>query len=105
MNFLVPEELFYTKNHEWLNVDETLVTLGLTDFRVDQLGEILFLDLPDEGDTVNLGQIFSSIESVKAIHDFVSPVSGTVIEVNHAVYDEPGALNDDPFNEGWIVRI
>jgi glycine cleavage system H protein len=105
VNFQVSDEIYYARNGEWIQVDENLVTVGLTDFRLYQLGEVLFLDLPEAGKLVHQGEDFFSIESAKVIHDFVSPVTGTIIEVNHSLYDNPDVLNDDPFNEGWIIRI
>lgn len=105
MNFEVSDEIYYTRNGEWIQVDENLVTVGLTDFRLDELGEILFLDLPEEGKLVHQGEDFFSIESAKIIHDFVSPVTGTIIEVNQSLSDNPDILNDDPFNEGWLIKI
>lgn len=105
MNYLVPEELYYSSSDEWFHVDENLVTIGLTDYRLNQLGEIIFLDLPDEGKSVSVGQIFFNIESVSQIHDFISPISGTVIEVNYNLYDNPGVINDDPYDGGWLVKI
>ncbi|MES2802627.1 MAG: glycine cleavage system protein GcvH [Bdellovibrionota bacterium] len=105
MNFKVSDEIYYARNGEWIQVDENLVTVGLTDFRLYELGEVLFLDLPEEGKLVRQGEDFFSIESAKLIHDFVSPVTGTIIEVNQSLYDNPDVLNDDPFSEGWIIKI
>ena len=104
-NFTVPDELYYSKSHEWAQIDENLVTVGLTDFRLNQMGEVLYLDLPEEGKNVTHGEDFFSLESVKEIHDFVSPVTGTIIEINYSIFDNPGLLNDDPYNSGWIVKI
>lgn len=105
MNYMTSEEFYYSQTGEWVQVDETLVTVGLTDFRLYQLGEVLFLDLPEDGKLVRQGEAFFSIESVKMIHDFISPVSGTIIEVNQQLFENPAILNDDPFNEGWIIKI
>jgi len=105
MNYVTSEEFYYSQNGEWVQVDENLVTAGLTDFRLNQLGEILFLDLPEAGKLVRQGEVFFSIESVKLIHDFASPVTGTIIEVNQDLYDNPNIMNDDPFNDGWIIKI
>ena len=105
MNFNVPEELYYSQNHEWAYVDENTATVGLTEFRLDQIGEVLFLDLPDEGKVVRQGESFLSIESVKIIHDFISPVSGIIMEVNQDLFENPSILNDNPFGDGWIVKI
>ena len=103
--FIVPEENYYTKDHEWAYVDENMVTVGITQFAQDQLGEIVYVDLPDEGGKVTQNDSFGVVESVKAASDLLSPVSGTVIEVNESLLDEPGKLNDDPMNEGWLVKI
>jgi glycine cleavage system H protein len=105
MAFHIPEDYYYTKEHEWAQVDENIVTVGITEFAQDQLGEVVYCDLPEEGQKVTQGTTFGVIESVKAVSDLYSPVSGTVIEVNTALMDDPSSLNDDPINEGWLVRI
>ncbi len=105
MGFIVPEDLYYTKDHEWAQVDENIVTVGITEFAQDSLGEIVYVELPEEGSKVTQNESFGVIESVKAASDLYSPVSGTVIEVNMALMDNPSVLNDDPLNEGWLVRI
>lgn len=105
MNLTVPPELYYTKNHEWASVDENVVTVGLTGYRLNEIGEVLFLDLPEDGKTVRQDEPFSTIEGVKVIHDFISPVTGTILEVNEALLEDPAKLNDDPYNEGWLVKI
>ena len=105
MGFHIPEDYYYTKEHEWAQVDENIVTVGITEFAQDQLGEVVYCDLPEEGQKVTQGTTFGVIESVKAVSDLYSPVSGTVIEVNTALMDDPSSLNDDPINEGWLVRI
>ena len=103
--FNVPEEYYYTKDHEWAQVDENVVTVGITEFAQDNLGEVVYVELPEEGQKVTQGEPFGVVESVKAVSDLVAPVSGTVIEVNSAMVDNPGALNDDPMNDGWLIRI
>ncbi len=105
MAFHLPEDYYYTKEHEWAQVDENIVTVGITEFAQDQLGEIVYVELPEEGQKVSQNQSFGVIESVKAVSDLYSPVSGTVIEVNTSLTDDPSVLNDDPINEGWLVRI
>lgn len=105
MGFIVPEDLYYTKDHEWAQVDENIVTVGITEFAQDSLGEIVYVELPEEGSKVTQNDSFGVVESVKAASDLYSPVSGTVIEVNTALMDNPSVLNDDPMNEGWLVRI
>lgn len=105
MGFIVPEDFYYTKDHEWAQVDENIVTVGITEFAQDSLGEIVYVELPEEGSKVTQNESFGVIESVKAASDLYSPVSGTVIEVNTALMDNPSVLNDDPMNEGWLIRI
>lgn len=103
--FNVPEENYYTKDHEWAQVDENVVTVGITEFAQDSLGEVVYVELPEEGQKVTQGEPFGVVESVKAVSDLVAPVSGTVIEINTAIVDNPGTLNDDPMNDGWMIRI
>lgn len=105
MAFHIPEDYYYTKEHEWAQVDENIVTVGITEFAQTQLGEVVYVDLPEEGQKVTQGTSFGVVESVKAVSDLYCPVSGTVIEVNAALMDDPASLNDDPINEGWLVRI
>lgn len=104
-SYIVPEENYYTKDHEWANVDENVVTVGVTEYAQDTLGEIVYVELPEEGQKVTQNEPFGVIESVKAVSDLFAPVSGTVIEVNEGIMDEPGVLNDDPMNDGWLIRI
>lgn len=104
-NFVIPEENYYTKDHEWAQVDENTVTVGITEFAQDALGEIVYVDLPEEGQKVTQSDPFGVVESVKAVSDLIAPVSGTVIEVNSSLTDDPGILNDDPMNNGWLLRI
>jgi glycine cleavage system H protein len=98
----IPTELFYTKNHEWLVVDENVVTFGITEFATQHMGEILYVDLPDEGDRITIESNYGTLESVKNIMDFVGPFSGTVLEVNSRLTDDPSIINDDPYGEGWL---
>jgi glycine cleavage system H protein len=103
--FIVPEEYYYTKDHEWAQVDENVVTVGITSYAQDSLGEVVYVELPEEGQKVTQGEPFGVVESVKAVSDLVAPVSGTVIEVNSSTMDNPGVVNDDPMNDGWLIRI
>ena len=103
--FHVPEDYYYTKDHEWAQVDENIVTVGITEFAQDSLGEIVYVELPEEGQKVTQGEPFGVIESVKAVSDLFAPVSGTVIEINQSLSDDPSVLNDDPINNGWLIRI
>ncbi len=101
----VPEEYYYTKDHEWAQVDENVVTVGITEYAQQQLGEVVFVDLPEEGQKVTQNESFGAVESVKAASDLIAPVSGTVIEVNTSHNEDSGLVNDDPMNEGWLIRI
>ena len=104
-NYVIPEENYYTKDHEWAQVDENLVTVGITEYAQDSLGEVVYVELPETGQKVTQGEPFGVVESVKAVSDLLAPVSGTVIEVNESVLEQPGVINDDSMNEGWLVRI
>ena len=104
MNNIV-EEYYYTKDHEWVHIDETIATIGITAYAQDQMGEIVYADLPDEGQKVLQNEPFGAIESVKAASDLYSPISGTVLEVNSTIAEDIGILNDDPTDEGWLIRV
>ena len=104
-NFHVPEDYYYTKDHEWAQVDENIVTVGITEYAQQALGEVVYAELPEEGQKVNQGEPFGVVESVKAVSDLYAPVSGTVIEVNTSLTDDPSVLNDNPMNDGWLIRI
>jgi glycine cleavage system H protein len=103
--YIIPDDFYYTKEHEWAQVDENIVTVGITQFAQEQLGEIVYLDLPEEGSKYSQGETFGVIESVKAASDLYSPVSGTVIEVNMGLLEDMSQINDDPMNTGWLIRI
>ena len=101
----VPQDLKYTKEHEWVRVEGDTVTVGITEFAQRQLGDVVYVDLPKVGARLEAEESFGSIESVKAVSDAFAPVSGSVVEVNASLNDEPEQLNDDPYGEGWIVKI
>lgn len=105
MAFHIPEDYYYTKDHEWAQVDENIVTVGITEFAQDSLGEIVYVELPEEGQKVTQNEPFGVVESVKAVSDLYAPVSGTVIEINTALTDDPAVLNDNPMIDGWLIRI
>ncbi|MDB3945343.1 glycine cleavage system protein GcvH [Gammaproteobacteria bacterium] len=98
-------DLKYTADHEWASLDQDIVTVGITDFAQDQLGELVYVELPETGVEVNAGQEVVVIESVKAAGDIKSPVKGTVVEVNSALNDDPEKVNADPTGEGWFYRV
>ncbi len=101
--FEVPDSLRYTETHEW--IDPETGRVGITDFAQDELGDIVFVDLPDEGDEFEAGDEFGIVESIKAVSDLYAPVSGEVVEVNDPLEDAPEMVNDDPYGEGWMVRF
>jgi glycine cleavage system H protein len=100
-----PDDLRYSKEHEWVRVDGSSATIGITSFAADELGDIVFVELPDAGSSLSQFAAFGVVESVKAVSDLFAPVSGTVTEVNDALRDQPELLNTDPFGAGWIARI
>ena len=101
----IPEDLQYTKSHEWVRMDGDTATIGITDHAQDELGDVVFVELPDEGATFDAGDSFGTVESVKAVSDLYTPVGGEVIEVNSALEDAPENINEDPYGEGWIVKL
>lgn len=101
----VPEDLRYTTDHEWVRPDGARLTMGITDYAQDALGDVVFVQLPEPGTTVEAGASFSEVESTKSVSDIYAPVSGTVVEVNTELTDAPQHLNDDPYGEGWICVI
>ena len=101
----IPEDLQYTKSHEWVRIEGDTATIGITDHAQDELGDVVFVELPDEGDTFDAGESFGTVESVKAVSDLYTPVGGEVVEVNSALEDAPENINEDPYGEGWIVKI
>ncbi len=100
-----PDQARYSKSHEWAMLKDGVLTLGITDFAVEHLGDIVFVDLPEKGRGVAAGDTVCEIESVKAVGEVYAPVSGTVTEVNAALGDDPAALASDPFGAGWLVKI
>jgi glycine cleavage system H protein len=101
----VPEDLRYTKDHEWAKLEGSLVRVGITDYAQDALGDVVFVQLPEPGATVNEGDSFSEVESTKSVSDIYAPLAGTVTEVNSELADAPQRLNEDPYGEGWICVI
>jgi glycine cleavage system H protein len=100
-----PDDLRYSKEHEWVRTEDSHATIGITSFAADELGDIVFIELPEVGSSLTQFGTFGVVESVKAVSDLFSPVSGTVAEVNEALRDAPELLNSDPFGAGWIARI
>ena len=100
-----PDDLRYSKEHEWVRTDDGNATIGITSFAADELGDIVFIELPEVGVQLTQFGTFGVVESVKAVSDLYAPVSGTVVEVNEALRETPELLNSDPFGEGWIARV
>jgi glycine cleavage system H protein len=101
----VPEELQYTRSHEWVRTEGDTATIGITDHAQDELGDVVFVELPEVGATFDAGDSFGTVESVKAVSDLYTPVGGEVTEVNEALGDQPEKINEDPYGEGWIVKL
>lgn len=100
-----PQDLRYLDSHEYVRLDDDIATIGITQFAIEQLGDIVFLELPDIGDTITKGDTFGTIESVKAVETLNSPVSGTVIERNEALLNAPEQVADDTYGEGWFIKV
>jgi glycine cleavage system H protein len=101
----VPSELFYARSHEWARVEDDTVVIGISHYAQDQLGEVVYIELPDVGLGASAQEELGTLESVKAVAEFVSPVGGEVVEVNERLADEPNLVNDDPYGDGWLVKI
>ena len=101
----VPEDLQYTRSHEWVRAEDETATIGITDHAQDELGDVVFVELPEVGATFDAGDSFGTIESVKAVSDLYTPVGGEVVEVNEALNDSPEKVNEDPYGDGWIIKL
>jgi glycine cleavage system H protein len=101
----VPENLHYSKDHEWISVEGDVGTVGITDHAQHSLGDVVYVELPKVGESFTAHEAFGSVESVKAVSEIFTPVSGEVTEVNESLQDEPEKVNSDPYGEGWMVRI
>ncbi|MBI2343095.1 MAG: glycine cleavage system protein GcvH [Deltaproteobacteria bacterium] len=101
----IDKECKFTKEHEWIRLEDNVVTVGITDYAQTQLGDVVFVELPDEGDTVTKGESLGVVESVKAVSDIFAPVSGEIIAANSPLKDQPEQVNADCYGEGWMVRI
>jgi glycine cleavage system H protein len=102
-----PDDLRYTKEHEWARVDKKkmIATIGITDFAQEQLGDVVYVELPEEGDEIQKEDPFGSVESVKAVSDLFAPISGTVVEVNDSLVEAPETVNEDAYGEAWMIRV
>lgn len=100
-----PQDYLYAKSHEWVRIDGDQATIGISEFAQRELGDVVFVELPDVGKTLSVGDPFGTVESVKAVSELYAPVSGEVIEVNQALLDEPETINSDPYGEGWTIKL
>jgi glycine cleavage system H protein len=100
-----PDDRHYSRSHEWVRIDGDIGTVGITDHAQKELGEIVYLELPELGHVYNAEEEFGTVESVKAVSELFTPVSGEVIEINKSAVSEPGIVNDDPFGDGWLIRV
>ncbi|KYH26516.1 glycine cleavage system H protein [Halalkalicoccus paucihalophilus] len=103
MSFEIPDDLYYLESHEWIDPDTGRI--GISEFAQDELGDVVFVELPDEGEELEQETEFGVVESIKAVSDLYSPASGTVTAVNEALFDRPELVNDDPFGEGWMLEL
>ncbi len=102
---IIPAELRYSSDHEWVRVEGTTVTIGITEYAQDALGDVVFVEMPDRGLDVAAGESFSEVESTKSVSDIYAPVTGSISEINDALESQPELLNSDPYGAGWICRI
>lgn len=101
----IPQNLKYTQDDEWVRIEGELAYVGITDYAQHELGDIVFVDVTTEGETVEAGEAFGSVEAVKTVADLLMPVKGEVVELNNAVVEDAASINNDPYGEGWIIKI
>ena len=101
----IPSNLQYTKDHEWAKIENGVATIGITDFAQGELGDIVFVELPEAGKSFNAGVAFGTIEAVKTVTDLFSPISGKIVAINEGLDSDPGKVNSDPYGDGWLVKI
>jgi|TARA_B110001469_G_C9458610_1_gene231224 glycine cleavage system H protein len=103
MNF--PTDLYYTADHEWVRMDGDIATIGVTHYAQGELGDIVFVEVETEGETLEAEEVFGTIEAVKTVSDLILPITGEIIEMNKAIDDDPSLINNDPFGAGWIIKV
>lgn len=101
----IPEDLKYTKDHEWIRVEKDVVYVGVTDFAQGELGDVVFVEIETEGENLDREEVFGTIEAVKTVSDMFMPLSGEILEVNQKIEDEPELVNNDPYGDGWMIKI
>ena len=101
----IPDDLYYTKNHEWLKIDNGIATIGITDYAQSELGDIIFIEFPEIGTNYEAGDTIGTIEAVKTVADFYSPIAGRIAKINNKLEDSPYSVNSDPYDAGWIIKL
>ena len=101
----VPSDLHYTADHEWVRLEGDIAVIGVTDYAQGELGDIVFVELETEGETLDAEEVFGTIEAVKTVSDLILPISGEILEINEALEDDPSLINNDPFGAGWIIKV
>ena len=101
----IPDNLQYTKDHEWVKIDDNTATIGITDFAQGELGDIVYVEIETEGETLSLGDSFGTVEAVKTVSDLFMPINGKVTEINEALEDNPEIINEDPYEKGWMIKV
>ena len=101
----IPSELKYTKDHEWIKIEEEIITIGITDFAQSELGDIVYVEVETLDETLEIEEVFGTVEAVKTVSDLFLPVSGEIIEFNETLEDEPEKVNNDPYGEGWMIKV
>lgn len=101
----IPQDLKYSKDHEWVKVEGDIVTIGITDFAQGELGDIVYVDVDSEGETLNFEEVFGTVEAVKTVSDLFMPLSGEVLELNALLESEPEKINSDPYGDGWVIKV
>jgi len=101
----IPEKLFYTNDHEWIDFQQDIITIGITDFAQSQLGDIIFVEMPSKGINISQGDSLGEIEAVKTVSEFYAPLSGTVVGINETIENSPDSINSNPYDKGWLIKI
>lgn len=101
----IPQSLKYTEDHEWIKIDGDIATIGITDFAQNELGDIVYVEIETEGEEIDKGEVFGTVEAVKTVSDLFMPISGEVVEVNEELEGSPEIVNEDPYEKGWMIKI
>lgn len=102
---MIPEDLYYSEEHEWVRIDDDIATIGITDFAQDALGDIVYVDLPAVGDTIDAGSVIGELESTKSVSEIFAPIAGEIVARNDALDAGPEVVNSDPYGEGWLIKV